>query len=127
MSYITKIRLHVGLLVMPSSKKMLKLHLNTWFVNHINNEVMNSNLPNVALLKGFSRARYAVENDGASVIASFIYSNARLGNRAPRADRDRISHCTLCGESLSELHVGFSCLGIEGYRRSNTNINRFKT
>ena len=124
-SYISSIRQKLQLYTIPVSKSSLKLHLNAWFLNKVNELVFNSSLECIEPISAFSRQGYVCESVASSVIASFKFMNAGLGNRAPRAGRNRIQVCTLCGGLLEEVHVAFLCPSLEVYRRTNTDLSSF--
>ena len=127
MAYIAKIRQKTQLIVTPTSKTFIKVHLNSWFLNRINFDISNLSIPCVSPMASFSRARYICENDGCQVIASFLFSCAGLGNKAPRPGRQRTSICSLCTGSLDEAHVAFHCPAMNEFREDKTDITRFIT
>ena len=127
MAYIAKIRQKTQLIVTPTSKTFIKVHLNSWFLNRINFDISNLSIPCISPMASFSRARYICENDGCQVIASFLFSCAGLGNKVPRPGRQRTSICSLCTGSLDEAHVAFHCPAMNEFREDKTDITRFIT
>ena len=126
-AYIAKIRQKIQLLITPTSKTFIKVHLNSWFLNNTNFNLSKLCLPCISPLISFSRARYICESDACQVLASFLFSCAGLGNKAPRPGRQRTSICSLCRGSLDEAHVAFHCPAMNDYREDNTDIARFIT
>ena len=124
-AYITKIRQELQLYSVPPTIHFLKLHLNLWFINWVNDVISGAALPYVSPVQKFARARYVMEHDGCSTIVSYKFSNAGLGNRAPRPGRRRVSLCTLCSAHLDELHVAFVCPVLEEFRHRSTDIATF--
>ena len=122
---ILKLRQKLGLLCAPPSIKFLKIHLNTWFINQSNMEITRLKLPCVAQITKFGRADYVCEADGCSHIARYKFSNASLGNRAPRLGRCRTNRCSLCSGVLDEVHVAFVCPSLDAYRLANTDLGVF--
>ena len=112
-SYIVNVLNVLDLLYAAPTLNFLKIHLNTWFLNQINLEITWLKLPCVAPIEKFTRARYVCEDDGCSSISQFKFSNASLGNRAPRIGRCRTSKCSLCSGVLDELHDAFVCPSLD--------------
>ena len=110
-----------------STVAYLKLHLNSWFLDHTNLALSGLSLPCVLPLESFSRERYVCEHAGCTTLASFRLSNAGLGNRAPRPGRQRTGVCSLCRGVLDEAHVAFVCPAMDGFRYDNTDVMVFIT
>ena len=125
MVYISKVRQKLQLLCAPPSVAFLKLHLNAWFLDHTNLALSQLSLPCVQPLSSFSRSRYVCEHDGCSTLASFMLSNAGLGNRAPRPGRLRAVICYLCHGILDEAHVAFICPRMDDFRYDHTDLMVF--
>ena len=125
LDYIAKIRQEVGLFNAPPSLQFLKVHLENWAVNKVNSELLTHNLPYVQPIMKFVRQNYVLEHEGCTSLAEFRLSNAGLGNRAPRVNRQRTSSCSLCQGNLSELHVAFECTRLHRFRLKHTGITRF--
>lgn len=123
--YIAKIRQKLQLLSAPPSIKFLKTHLNSWFLDRVNRDLSQLSLHCVSPIKSFTRARYVRENDGCYTLAAYLLNSAGLGNRAPRAGRQRTGHCSLCNAALTEVHVAFLCPGMDDFRYNNTDIMVF--
>ena len=126
-SYIAKIRQKLQLFSAPPTIAFLKLHLNSWFIDHTNLVLFGMSLPCVSHLKTFSRARYVCEHDGCSTLARFKLNNAGFGNRAPRPGRQRTSVCSLCSGILDEAHVAFICPPMDDFRYDQTDLMVFMT
>ena len=124
-SYIADIRQKLQLFTIPVSKSSLKLHLNAWFLNQVNELVSSSSLDCVEPISDFSRSNYVCENMACSYIASFKFKNSGLGNRAPRTGRQRTHICSLCGGFLDEVHVAFLCPSLEAFRVAKTDLSCF--
>ena len=121
-AYITKIRQKLQLYSAPPTIHFLKLHLNLWFLNWVNDAIFNAALPYVSPVKKFARAGYVMEHDGCPTIVSYKFSNACLGNRAPRPGHHRMLLCVLCSAPLDELHVAFVCPVLDEFRYTRTDI-----
>ena len=48
--------------------------------------------------------------------ASFVLLNSGLGNRTPLPGKSRVTECALCGLSMDEVHLLFSCPVLEPIR-----------
>ena len=110
---------------MPPSSSLLKLQLNTWFVQKTNLEISQLSLPYVQQISSFTRSRYVVEHQGCPTLARFLFGCAGLGNRAPRPGRNRTTRCSLCNGTLSESHVAFVCPRMDDYCSNHTDISVF--
>ena len=126
-AYIAKIRQQLQLLTIPASTSLLKIHLNTWFIDHTNLALSQLSDHYVAPISSFSRARYVSEHEGCSTLASLSFNCAGLGNKAPRPGRQRTGTCSLCNCPLNELHVAFLCPDMEDFRYQYTDIMTFLT
>ena len=126
MVYITKIRQRVKLLEMAPSQKYLKEHLVSWALEEVNERVSRLSCTSINPVKKFSRELYVCEGEGVSGMAAFRLGSAGLGNREPRGDDVRQTHCKLCSGRLDERHVAFSCRALEGYRKRETEITFFR-
>ena len=126
LGYISRIRQKLGLWDVPPTVGYLKCHLSSWFINSVNTKISTLNLPFINQIDAFVRSDYVREHDGCSGIASFRLSSAVLGNRAPRAGRQREHQCSLCGLSLDEVHVALVCPAMEEYRQGHTDLGVFR-
>ena len=124
-AYIAKIRQQLQLLTIPATKSLLKIHLNSWFIDRTNLALSQLSHTYVAPISSFSRARYVSEHEGCSTLASLLFNCAGLGNKAPRPGRQRTGTCSLCQSPLNELHVAFLCPGMEDFRSHHTEIMAF--
>ena len=125
MTYISKIRQKLDLLLAPLTANHLQLHLNSWFIAATNLEIVRMSLPCLVPITSFSRERYVCESDTCTTLASYKLSNAGLGNRAPRLGRVRSSVCSLCNGTLDEAHVAFLCPRMDDFRYRHTDIMFF--
>ena len=110
---------------MPRTISSLKSTLQSWFLDHLNQQLLTLSLPCLDQQTSFIRMRYVCEHAGCSTLAKYRLCNAGLGNRAPRPGRQRSTRCGLCLLPLNELHVAFLCPYMNDFRQSSTDIMVF--
>ena len=125
-TYIYKLRSDLKLFDVPPSVKILKTHINDWFLARLNATIVEMDLPCVRPVKGFCRSGYVSESAYAVVIAEFKLSNAGLVNREPGHIRQ--PHCTLSPipSPNTEYHLLIQCPSVSALRASS-NISSFIT
>ena len=69
MSYITSIRQRLQLLTLPDKVRSLKPLLESWFLGHVNQDLLTLSLPCLTPITSFSRMRYVCEDIGCSTLA----------------------------------------------------------
>ena len=125
-AYIARVREQLGLYQMPPTEKILKLHMDEWFLGATNRRLSSLSLPCVAPLVSWGRQPYVYENESCSYVAQFRMGCASLGNRAPILEGYRMKRCFLCNGDLDELHIAFVCPALEKLRRECVSLSSFR-
>ena len=119
-AYITRVREQVGLLEMPPTSSILNRIMEQWSVECVNQRISLLSLPSVGELTRFERQSYVYEHQGLSILAQFRLGCAGLGNKQSRFGALRLKRCPLCCQLLDELHVAFTCMDLEKFRKFHT-------
>ena len=116
--YICKLRGEVSLYDPSPSRNYLEQHLNQWFLNRINDQILSKSLPCIEPLTCFRKERYAYSHKYMGSIASFRLSNAGLGNRFALQGLPRLGFCPRCGVHfrMDEVHVVVQCASMGSIR-----------
>ena len=109
--YICKLRCGLSLYDTSPSRSYLQQHLNLWFLNRINEQILSKSLPCIELLTCFRKERYVYSHKYMSTVASFRLANAGLGNKYALQGLDRLPFCPKCGIPfrMDEVHVIVQC------------------
>ena len=111
---------------MPPTSSILNRLIEQWSVECVNQRISLLSLPSVGELTRFDRQPYVYEHQGLSILAQFRLGCAGLGNKQPRFGALRLKRCPLCCQLLDEVHVAFTCLDLEKFRKFHTTITKFR-
>ena len=121
--YICDIKNKLSLPILVSKSNIAK-HVDKYFLNCLNSDIVDANLPTVKPLKKLQRAPYISENNLSSLLVGIKY------NYCPKIQCqgvDRKRRCPVCppklGECLppkaSEFHVNWECSAVQRERKSS--------
>jgi hypothetical protein len=107
--YVCKIKYKIALPYLHS-KQMIKLHLDSFFLNQLNESIVTANLPAFRPVTRLTRATYVTESPLSAIIAGIKVNYCRgvqcQGNNRAR----RCPHCPgVPAPKSSEFHVAWVC------------------
>ena len=116
--YICKLRGELSLYDPSPNRNYLQQHLNLYFLNRINEDILSKSLPCIETLTGFRKERYVYSHKYMSTIASFRLANAGLGNKWALQGLPRLPYCPQCGIHfrMDEVHVIVQCTSMTNVR-----------
>ena len=116
--YICKLRRGLSLYDPSPSRNYLHRHLNLWFLNNVNEQIVSKSLPCIEPLTCFRKEKYVYSHKHMSTIASFRVANSGLGNKIPIQGLPRLPFCPKCRFPFpnDEVHVIVQCTSLAGMR-----------
>jgi exonuclease III len=120
--YINKIKTEISLPYLYSHP-MTKLHLDRYFMQKVNTDIVDAGLPAVRVIKSLSRADYVCEDESCTMIAGVKFNYcSKIQCQGP----DRKRRCPFCPAVrgvltplASEFHVSWVCPAVSGARRES--------
>ena len=106
-SSIYKLREKVDMLSLPSSRSVLSLQLNFYFMNKTNDYISSLDIPALNHISNYEGRRFLTEKPESVELSRFRYSAANIGYKAPLPGHPRLKFCVLCPSQVpaSEFHL----------------------